>query len=331
MIDLTKRVRIAPKRTGGTTEILDLATVRGELETKLLDLGDASALQAHLRELCTPPPERSEPAPDLTQTLVLAQPQNLTQTCVIAPAPNLAETCVIAPAPNLAETCVIAPARAELDRTMYDGGALRDYARMLVEGQWEESPVPTTQAERDAPRASSESRSRAWGGVSARVAVSARWASACMHWRAARSHWSAARPSRKLVLALLPLSLVAAAAGTIVTLTRQTPPALSAPQPTAVMPSRRLPSAPARAVPPPSTPAPVQAPLPPPAASAPQHGVETAALVADPVLERAALRAAFDGNKREAIAAYERLAARPGGEPFKLAARLLREDRVRKP
>ena len=97
MIDLTKRVRIAPKRTGGTTEILDLATVRGELETKLLDLGDASALQAHLRELCTPPPERSEPAPDLTQTLVLAQPQNLTQTCVIAPAPNLAETCVKSP------------------------------------------------------------------------------------------------------------------------------------------------------------------------------------------------------------------------------------------
>ena len=319
MIDLTKRVRIAPKRTGGATEILDLATVRGELETKLLDLGDASALQAHLRELCAPPSERSEPAPDLTQTLVLAPP------------PNLTETCVIAPAPNLAETSIIAPARAELDRTMYDGGALRDYARMLVEDQREESAVPTTEAGPGALRESVKSRSRAWAAVSARGALAARWATACMHWRAARSHLNAARLSRRLVLALLPLALVASAAGTIVTLTRQTPPALAEPQPTAVMPSRPLPSAPARPVPPPSTPASVQAPLPTPAASAPQHSVETAPLVADPVLERAALRAAFDGNKREAIGAYERLAARPGGEPFKLAARLLREDRVRKP
>jgi hypothetical protein len=331
MIDLTKRVRIAPKRTGGATEILDLATVRGELETKLLDLGDAAALQAHLRELCAPPPERGEPTPDLTHTLVITPGPNLAQTGAIAAAPNVTQTVVIAPPPNLAETCVIAPGGAELDRTMYDGGALRDYARMLVEGQREACAVPTTEPGPGALRESVKSRSRAWAAVSARGAMGARWASARMHWRAARGHWNAARPSRKLVLALLPLALVASAAGTIVTLTRQPLPAISEPQPTAVMPHHPLPSAPARTAPPPSTPALVQAPLPTPAASALQHAAETAATVADPVLERAALRAAFDGNKREAIAAYERLAERPGGEPFKLAARLLREDRVRKP
>jgi hypothetical protein len=82
--------------------------------------------------------------------------------------------------------------------------------------------------------------------------------------------------------------------------------------------------------PPPTASAPPVGESPPPTASPPPVA-ENPPPVVEPLLERAALRAAFDGNKREAIAAYERLAERPGGEPFKLAVRLLREDRVRKP
>jgi hypothetical protein len=47
--------------------------------------------------------------------------------------------------------------------------------------------------------------------------------------------------------------------------------------------------------------------------------------------ERLAFAAAFSGNKAEAAAIYERLAVTRNSRIFALAARLTREDRVRKP
>jgi len=47
--------------------------------------------------------------------------------------------------------------------------------------------------------------------------------------------------------------------------------------------------------------------------------------------ERLALIAAFSGNKAEAAALYEQLAQKRNSRVFALAARLTREDRVRKP
>jgi hypothetical protein len=44
-----------------------------------------------------------------------------------------------------------------------------------------------------------------------------------------------------------------------------------------------------------------------------------------------ALIAAFSGNKAEAAALYDRLAATRNSRIFALAARLTREDRIRKP
>jgi hypothetical protein len=44
-----------------------------------------------------------------------------------------------------------------------------------------------------------------------------------------------------------------------------------------------------------------------------------------------ALIAAFSGNRAEAAALYERLAVARNSRTFALAARLSREDRVRKP
>jgi len=44
-----------------------------------------------------------------------------------------------------------------------------------------------------------------------------------------------------------------------------------------------------------------------------------------------ALIAAFSGNKAEAAALYDRLATSRNSRTFALAARLTREDRVRKP
>jgi hypothetical protein len=270
MVDLTKTVRIDTRRTSFGTEILDLSGRRGDLETKLLDLGEASELQAQLRRLCADKSQRGAPSPDL--------PVPLSDLPVRSPAPPVAlpESPVALGHPPVVPR-ENSPSH-ELERTIYDGGALRDFARTLAEGP-DLPAVPTAPSVRH---------------------------------RELRS--------RQLLRVLLPLVLAVSALGTGMALIRQrasthAPPA-AAPSSTAVTVARPLPSA-------------QRTPLPQP--TSPPAPSTSPALSRDPILERAALRAAFDGNQREAIADYERLGERPGGEPFKLAARLLRDDHVRKP
>jgi hypothetical protein len=79
-----------------------------------------------------------------------------------------------------------------------------------------------------------------------------------------------------------------------------------------------------------------RAPTPPPAwlparALAPDPvAVQTQGRPSDPT-ERAALVAAFSGNRAEAAALYERLATTRSSRTFALAARLSRDDHIRKP
>jgi|GEM_PF-2860760 len=96
-------------------------------------------------------------------------------------------------------------------------------------------------------------------------------------------------------------------------------------------------SAPVRAAAAPSVPIAKQAgvtskpPLLASVSSAPTEDLARAPSRSSDALERAALGAAFSGNKVEAAALYDRLAAGHDARLFSLAARLAREDRVRKP
>lgn len=301
MVDLSKTIVLAPAPKNGAARrdvALDLRDLqpRSELKTEMLDWSSARELHAQLLELCAKDPAGPEAlrAPNLTTTLRLPSPP------------------AVEPKPDLTQTLVIAPRPAELDSTIYDGGALREYALGLVANA---DPAPTpaagTPVSDDLPPLPLE-RSALGRQLEA--------------WRDA---FRALPLPRKLAVALVPLVLAMVASGRL-PLSPRTATSVGA-----IPRSANVPAAPKSA---PSSGAGAQAASAralamkaPVASAALPTGHAPPALARDPLLERAALRAAFDGNQRDAVDAYEKLGARPGGEPFRLAARLVREGQVRKP
>jgi len=333
MVDLTKTVRIELNRAGPSgdveLELRDLAR-RAELETKLLDLSATRELR-RLLEICVPeaapceaaptaaaPPETApgETASPETAPRETAPAWNVTSTQILTLEPAaVARLAQEEAAPSLAGTQKLAPPPAALDCTIYDGGALRDYAQALAAGATEQPEAETATSEvADAPSRPSQ---RALGARFARLSA----------------HFQQLPRSRKLILGLLPLALA--------TRVLAMHPREQTPVPAG---AHRAPhSAVALAVPAVPSGRPTLSVLEPPhlqaasrALSSPSAAPTSASAEAPPnpkdaALAHAALRAAFDGNAREAIAAYERLGQGPGGEPFRLAARLVRDNRVRKP
>lgn len=357
MVDLTKTVYIVPQRhsaaNASNTMKLDLRdpSVAPEPATAVLDWSNAKELHTQLLELCARDglPHDTNNAQDAASTLrdaalsaespraaltaespraalsaesPRATPSAESVPCE-APPLNVVTTVrfVAAAVPNaerkpeLGNTLVLSPGATGLDSTIYDGGALRDYAlKLAADAQAAPKPEPgaTEPAARGLRRLlRRETRLRVVGALDARLRA--------VPW------------SRRLVIVLLPAAVVLGAAGKLPLGPSQQSqndvervPAVAHATPIPPQQNSRLKRTAAvkgAAI----EIAPSKVPITPP----PQEPVPAAA--PDPTLERTALRAAFDGNRPEAIAAYERLAQTSGGESFALAARLLREGQVRKP
>ena len=210
----------------------------------------------------------------------------------------------------------------DLASTLCDGGALRERAAQLVA---HEPPAPLIRPLTDSAHAAREAANQRAEPARDRIMNRARprvRSSVERAWRAVLQ----SSPPRKLTVLLLPL----AAAG--VCAMRNADDQSSTHAPAAVR--RAAQTASALRSPPPVAPRPTTAPsplaAPPPDASdaLPSPPRRDLAAVAS---ERAALAAAFNGNKAEAAALYEGLAASRQARVFSEAARLAREDRIRKP
>jgi len=206
------------------------------------------------------------------------------------------------------------PVAGELSDTLYDGGALRKRAVQLA-----------TVQESDGAAA-----------FVAQYAASARTPATNKLLRRPLAAFRKSSWVKQLTIALLPLALAGVWAmhdGSASTSSPHVAASIRSPAPSlSPAPS----PAPARSAGAPTSAA--SAPSPSPAAtvskSAPpstEHAqLEAASRPSDPS-ERMALIAAFSGNKAEAAALYDRLATSRNSRTFALAARLTREDRVRKP
>lgn len=293
-----------------TTRVMDLSstlrlnTVRLEVPEKLL---------AQLREA---------PAPEGT-------PQQVTPQVAAAAWLQSGNTLTIQPAPVRTLTFTrphhldpqVRP--GELVNTLYDGGALRERAAQLANGQAGAGLTPDAAS---APPVSDQSlpAPKHTSGVLGRPLAAFRRSSV----------------PKQLTIALLPLALAglwamkggsASASGSaaVSAARAKAPPAASvvakasdAPSPTSESPAANAPSTPGISNAP-TTPGAANPAIKSPAA-------ETSAQPHDP-RERLALLAAFSGNKAEAAAIYDQLAATHNSRTFALAARLTRDDRVRKP
>lgn len=312
--------------------LLDLSSPEG-VRTQLIELSPAARLHTELLEICA----RDLPLPDLSprasasDTVVTAFEADIdTGDTVVT---RFDDPTLV----SLADTEVTraAPARPKSDPnlTIYDGGALREFARQLAEEEERQARAALT---RKAHPALERGPSDAAPELPAHTKLTAPPESfTALHelvppklGTAVAGKWRRSSRSRKLILLLLPLagpalfvqhrSLVAheqAAPRAPASLSSS---AASARVPSAVVSARPAPTEPEAAA---SAPPKAEDPTPPPNVGA----------SADPRLEREALRAAFAGNKQQALAAYERLAKEPQGERFRVAARLLREDRVQRP
>lgn len=190
------------------------------------------------------------------------------------------------------------PSRADLLNTLHDGGALREFAAKLANAQRREV-VPALQSAPEPPKRP---------GVLQRPLAAFRRSSV----------------PKQITIALLPLAIAgvwamrggsASASNAAPATVRVKPRAAAVSAPSAPMAAPALPS------PPPAWLG-SRAPAPEPITVPAQPGDAN---------ERLALIAAFSGNRTEAAALYERLASARKSRTFALAARLSREDRVRKP
>ena len=239
---------------------------------------------------------REAHAPEATPQFVAppaAEPASLQSgnTLILHPAPM--RTLTFARPQHLLQR----PPSVELVNTLYDGGALRERAAQLASVHEVETAAACAQS---AP----EHRRPVARAVLRRLLATFRRSSL----------------PKQLTIALLPLAIAGVwtmrdgsrSASGARTVAPVRAPANAAP-PALVVPAPALSVSPA-----------------PPASSLPEATLESAAQPNDPS-ERLALIAAFSGNQAEAAALYESLALKRHSRTFALAARLIREDRVRKP
>jgi len=268
------------------TQVMDLSrTLR--LHTVRLEVS-----QDMLAELRTAPAEvGSEPAPP-SPVMSHSWPESEAWSAQ----PATVRTLAFERPPQLAQQA----GALELANTLYDGGALRDFASQLAGTRENESASASASVNAEEPPRGSL------------VARTLRRQLAAFR----RASWT-----RQLTIALLPLAI----AGVWTMQDASATASVAQPRASARAPAppRSLPSA-----------SPVTAPVASAAASSPSAASSAAAAPParlDDPNERLALIAAFSGNKAEAAALYEGLARSHNSRAFALAARLVREDHVRKP
>jgi hypothetical protein len=193
------------------------------------------------------------------------------------------------------------PPAAELVNTLYDGGALRERAAQLASAEQVESEAVAAQI---TPAKVRKPRLRM---LRSKLALFRR----------------SSLPTQ-LTIALLPLAI----AGVWLTPDSSVSAASSLAKQAGHAPVHPSASGPASAPSAPETEALSPAPTTP---SASKPAVFETAPQSHDESERLALIAAFSGNKAEAAALYDRLAVTRNARVFALAARLTRDDRVRKP
>ncbi len=222
---------------------------------------------------------------------------------------------------------------AALDRTLCDGGALRDYARKLV-ADTEEPAVPVA--------ANPEARSPKLERAKRALALPRRLLALPVHRRLLAMPLLAS-------LALLPWLLGNPSAAQVsdssepASRAEAAPPAEATPRAEVAPPAEAIPAS--EAPPPPEAAPPAEAaPRPeaaPPLKGAPPAEADSVATKAAPAqaaahprsnrLQQDAFRAAFGGSVTEAAALYDELARLRGEPVFEHAARLVRQNRVHKP
>ena len=309
IIDLS-RADQQPTQVVDLSSTLQLRTVRLELsESMLAELRGASSPEAAPQLV----PPAVAPAASLqsgdtlileaapSKTLPIARPRDLEG----LPPPSLqsGDTLIFETVPNRTlpfarpRDSVGVPPDADLANTLYDGGALRERAAHLAAAQPSESAAPISQS---VPAVAAKVQP---GALARKLAV-----------------FRSASLPKQLTIALLPLAIAGVWA------LQDNSASASNTHPTQSVSAHVSPSAsPVKAVDPPSSTQAASAPSSseaPPTESAPSPHDSS---------ERLALIAAFSGNKAEAAALYERLASTRHSRVFALAARLTREDRVRKP
>jgi hypothetical protein len=201
------------------------------------------------------------------------------------------------------------PAGGGLTDTLYDGGALRDLAGQLAAVRESESAAPPAAERVPAPR-------------NPTLIDAMRRPLAAFR----KSSWQ-----KQLTIALLPLAIAGVWAmrdGSASASSARPVASVRAPVPSAAPPPTRAASA--------QTTNPILTASNSVGPSSERTPLEVAARPSDAARpgdpsERLALIAAFSGNKAEAAELYERLATTRNSRTFALAARLAREDRVRKP
>jgi hypothetical protein len=304
IIDLSRR-DLQPTQVVDLSRTMQLHTVRLEISENLLaELREAPAAETASQAVAPPAATASsfqsgdtlimQPAP--VRTLALALPRHLDRD----------------------------PPRVDLANTLYDGGALRERAAQLASGYGSQTTAP-----------------KALGVPPPAVQQPARPQN-----RALAAFRASSLPKR-LTVALLPLAIAgvwvmadgAASASAPGVPGAHSSAAAGPPAPAVAGSAASVGSAASTvnaasagsATPMPSLAATAPTTTLEPAVAAPRAAaLEGSAQPRDPS-ERLALIAAASGNKAEAAALYERLATKHNSRTFALAARLVQNDRVRKP
>lgn len=296
------------------TQVVDLSRTQ-QLRTRRLEV--SPTLLAALREAPPEPPVTPPQRPATQPASIQSGDTLMFQTAPV-------RTLAFPLPPELRHTANT----VELANTLYDGGALRELAAQLVSsGPPSELPTPTVSS----PAVPAEKPS-----VLRRPLAAFRRSSV----------------PKQLTIALLPLAVAGvwmmrdgSASASSVSVPAAAARASSAPAHAATAARLSTVAPVASTVAPIVSAAALVALIAPPAGSAAPAGSASPAPAwlasraptpappgqpAEPN-ERLALIAAFSGNRSEAAALYERLAIARGSHTFALAARLSREDRVRKP
>ena len=278
------------------TQVMDLSRTL-QLHTVRLEV--SQNLLAELREA----PAAAGVAPVVTPATERAPAAQSGDTVMFEPA--AVQAAAFARPPHSAHL----PRSAELVNTLYDGGALREHAAQLAGARESETVVA------EAISTPVSARARAPGALR-RLLFAFRESSL----------------PKQLTIALLPLAVAAVWAMGDGPGPSSDPrsPAPTRAAPSVVASEEDAPS-PSAAPTPSAAPSPSAAPGSSNAASAAQPSAPQTAVQPGDARERLALIAAFSGNRTEAALLYDDLALTRNARVFTLAARLTREDRVRKP